>query len=250
MSGGDAAALAYFRHGCVPSEANHDDTDNERRCVVLPIFLGRFAYDPRSCFPAARRGELSLELEWDVADTGYDDMRFSAEAVELLDAKPSEFEKKVSLALTNGATGDVDIDLPIGNRIRGLLLWGTTDFTGASPSPSWGRISLLQDNSQVMYSSADFEVSQMLHTLSGRQPHTMDAHTHRVDASSASTTEETVGGPLNKGSLLDNYTFLEMDPTRDDMFSLDTSGSSRIHLRPNVETADAVRIIPVEAIKV
>src|SRR5688572_1685113 len=35
--GEDLAALAYYRHGIMPYQGQHDDTDNERRAVVLPI---------------------------------------------------------------------------------------------------------------------------------------------------------------------------------------------------------------------
>src|SRR5574342_71998 len=92
MRGEDVAALNYFRWGMVPYQGQHDNTDNERRCVVMPLLLGRWPYSKESCFPASRRGELVLELDLDIADTGYDGLRISAETVEILDAKPKEVE--------------------------------------------------------------------------------------------------------------------------------------------------------------
>ena len=88
MRGEDAAALGFFRHGFIPFQGNHDSTDNERRACPVPILMGKHAYDPTSCFPATRRGELVLELDLDIADTGYDGLRLSVETIELLDAKP------------------------------------------------------------------------------------------------------------------------------------------------------------------
>lgn len=248
MRGEDAAVLAMLRHNVNPPEANPDDTDDERRCIVLPILLGRFPYDPASCFPASRRGELQLEIDWDIADTGYDGMRFSVETVELLGATPKEFERKIAVNQTNAATGDNDIDLPVGNVVRGVVGWGTTDFTGATPAPSFGRMSLLLDNQQVGYAGTDVEVAMALHSLLGRQVSRHDAHTHRTDATSASTTEES-GGPLNEGAT-GNYFYLEMDPNGDDSLAIDTAGASRFVLRADVETADAVRVIPIEKISV
>lgn len=248
MNGRDAAALAYFRHGVVAPQAVSIDTDDFRRCVVLPIFMGRFAYDPNSCFPATKRGELTLELDIDVADTGYNGFRFSVETIELLDAQPKEFERKVVSNLTFASTGDNDFDIPMGNVNRGILLFGTTGFTGAVPAPTWGRISLFLDNQQVGFSSTDFEVAHMLSSLSGRQPPSMDGHQHRVDATQANVAE-LVTFPHNTGSGgWQNYAFLDFDPTRDDMFSIDTSKSSRFHLRSSVETANAVRAISIEKI--
>lgn len=252
--GEDLAALNYFRHGILPLQATTLDTDNDRRCVMLPCMMGRWAYDPVSCFPASRRGELVLELDLDIADTGYDGLRLSVETVELLGASPKEYEKKVQLTQTWSATGDQDFDLPPGNVNRGLLLFGTTGFVGASPAPSWGRVKVLLDNLEALYAASDFEVAMGLPMLWGRTP-PMDVHRHRVDATGGATEQTTaaiqlVGGAGALGGAYTNYAFLDFDPTKDDTYSLDTSGHSRFHLRANAETADAVRVVPIEVIKV
>lgn len=250
MRGEDAGALNYFRHGIMPMQANNNDTDNERRAVVLPILMGRFAYDPSSCFPSSRRGELILELDLDIADTGYDGLRLSVETIELLDAKPKEYERVTSLAQTFAATGDNDVDLAPGNVNRGILVWGTTGFTGASPAPSWGRLKLLLDNVETVYAATDFEVSQTIGQLWGRQLPAADGHKHRTTTDgNAQTLVTTVAGPFQQSMGWQNYAYLELDPTGDDTYSIDTRGFSRFHLRPNVETADAVRALQIEVIK-
>lgn len=246
MRGEDIAAFNYFRHGMMPFQGQHDDTDNERRCAVVPIVVGRAPYDPHSCFPASRRGELTLELDLDIADTGYDGLRLSVETIEILDAKPTEYEKKVQLTQTWAAVGDQDMDLPPGNPVRGCLLFGTTPFGGASPAPSWGRVRVLLDNQETGYGATDFEVAQMIHTLWGRQPPMYDAHIHRMTANTDTVTN---GGPINVGTGYENYAYLDFDVTRDDMFTIDTRNASRFHLRANAETADAVRAVPIEVIK-
>lgn len=257
--GEDLAALNYFRHGMMPYQGQHDDTDNERRCAVLPILMGKHAYDVNSCFPASRRGELILELDCDIADTGYDGLRISVETIELLGARPKEYEKKVQITQTFGSTGDVDVDLPPGNVNRGILLFGTTPFAGATPAPTWGRVKVLLDNQEAGYAASDFEVTQMLHTLWGRQPPSYDGHMHRTTTDgNAQTAVATVSGPFNVGAGIAGavdinswlqYSWLDFDPTKDDTHSLDTRGKSRFHLRSIAETADAVRVIPVEVIK-
>lgn len=245
MRGEDAAALAFFRHNCVPLLGNKDSTNNERRSVVLPIFLGRRAYDPNSCFPAARRGELQLELDLDIADTGYDGLNYSVETIEILGASPKEFERTTQLAVTNSAGGITDYDLPVGNICRGVLLWGTTGHAGASPAPSWGRISTLVDSEQMCFASTDFEVSRALTRLRGGQPMVWNNHIHA---------ENDTGGPTDPMHVatdpLDNYTFLDFDPTKDDAFSLDLRKATRFQVQANIETADAVRLVTVEALPV
>lgn len=247
MSGRDAAALNYFRHGIMPRELNPDDTDNERRCVVLPILLGRFAYDPHCCFPASKRGELTLELDIDVADTGYDGYRFSVETVEILDANPKEYERKTSIAQTFAATGEQNFPLPTGNDVRGLLLFGTTSFTGAAPAPTWGRTSLFLDNQQHSISSSDFEVAAAINSLMGHQPPALDRHMHQMEPVAGIETS----GPFEQGmGGWENYVWYDLDPTRDDMFSLATEKATSFQLRANVETADAARVVPIERVKV
>jgi hypothetical protein len=250
MRGEDAAALAFFRNGFIPFEANGDDADNERRSIVLPLFLGRFAYDSMHCVPESRRGELVLEADIDIADTGYDGFRWSIETIELPGARPRWVERKVSIAQTFAATGPNDVPLPVGSLLRGLLLFGTTSFTGASPAPTWGRVSLLADGAQVGYVASDFETMVSLSMLQGRQPPGI-AHTHRVDATAAVATQETQTKPVEYGQDgWQNYAYMDLDPTRDDEFSLDTSRFSTLLVRADAETADAARVIMVERIPV
>lgn len=247
MSGRDIAALNYHRHGIVPGQAGILDTDNERRSCVLPIIVGRHAYDPESAFPPSRRGELQLELDVDIADTGYDDLQYTVELIELLGAKPKEFERKIQHLQTLVA-GDNDIDLPLGNYLRGLLCFGTTAWTGASPAPTLGRMATFKDNSQIGYSSIDFETAAMLSQLQGRQGNIL-GHTHRVNAASTSSTlESSLISELSPDGL-ENYAWLDFDPTRDDLFALDLRSASRFHLRCNAESADAARVVPIERIK-
>ena len=252
MTGRDAAALAYFRHGIMPTQANHDNVNNDRRAVVLPILMGNEIYSQRSCFPATKRGELVLELDFDIAATGYDGMRFSMETVELPGAKPKEYERKVQVAASFGATGLQDVELPIGNLVRGLLLFGTTGYTGASPAPTWGRMATYVDNEQVGYSATDFEVAHMMQNLQGGQPPMLDARQFGTTTDGTATTSQPSDpSAFNVGSGgFENYSFLSFDPTLDDEYALDTKGANRFHIENNAEAADAFRVVTVERIKV
>lgn len=260
MNGQDLAALNYFRWGMQPFQGQHDDTDNERRCVVLPIVLGRWPFSPDSCFPATKMGDLTLECDFDIADTGYDGLRFSVETDEIIGASPKEFEKKTQVLQTFAATGTQDMDLvATGNRVRGILLFGTTPFAGATPAPTWGRVKLLLDNQEFGFSNTDWEVLQAMQSLRGIVPPTYDGHMHRVTTDgNAQTAVATVSGPFNVGAGIagavdltgwHQYAFMDFDMTGDDSFSIDTVGKSRMILRAEVETADAARAIPIEVIK-
>lgn len=258
MRGEDIVAFNWLRWGMLPMMygSNDDNTDNERRCVTVPIVMGRYPFMPASCFPGVGKGELTVELDLDIADTGYDTLNLSIDTIELPNAKPREYERRVQQAQTWSATGYNDLDLPVGNRIRGLLLWGTTGFAGAAPAPSWGAVSVLMDNQEVGFRDADFEVLTTLQALWGRpglNP-TEDDHLHNTTVDgNAGTAVVTLGGgghgPTSPATYR-NYAFLDYDPTGDDSLSLDTGNAKRLQIRANAETADAVRCVPVEVIKV
>lgn len=254
MRGEDIAVMNYLRWGLVPPLVNSDNVNNERRSMTLPIILGRYPYMPSSCFPAAGKGELILELDIDVADTGYDTLNLQIDTVELPGAKPKEYEKRVQQTQTWAATGNNDLDLPVGNLIRGLFLWGTTGYDGATPAPSWGNVTVLQDNQEVGFRAMDWEVVRTLQMLWGRLPLPASEddhfHTTTVDGNAGTAVETLGGGGYNRATTYNNYALLDFDPTGDDFFALDTAGARRLQIRANAETADAVRVVPIERIKV
>ncbi len=136
LSGVDAAALALLWHRATIWQSNAVETDDDRRSIVLPIIFGRRAFMQDECFPRSLKGELRMTVTFDIAATGFDGLRISIETIELPGAEPSSVQKASALAQTFAATGQNEIDLPIGNVLRGILLFGTTGFAGAAPAPS------------------------------------------------------------------------------------------------------------------
>lgn len=253
MSGADIAAMNFLRWGMVPELVNADNTDNERRSLSLPIVLGRYPFSKSSLFPATGKGELVLELDLDIADTGYDGLRHSITCIELPAGTPKEYERRVTQTATWSATGNNDIDLPVGNLIRGFQLWGTTAFVGASPVPSWGEVSVLLDNAEAGFRSVPWEVLKTLQMLWGRLPlpASEDDHKHTVNAAGAGIEATAAGGGYNDGAHpYANYAFIDYDPTGDDSFALDASKAKRLQIRANALTADAVRCTPIEVLRV
>ena len=251
MTGADLAALNWFRHGICPREANPLDTDGVRRCVVLPVLFGRFPFDPHSCFPASRRGELTLELSLNLSGTGYKSMTYTVETDELLDAVPVEYERRVSINTTFAAIGSSRVLVPTTNVLRGVLGFGTTGFSGATPAPTLGRMMLLRDNQQVAVASTDFEVNMAACALLGRGAPPSDAHSHRVDATGGTTQATFAAGPSGSGTGgWENYAFMDFDPLRDDTYSIETANSTSVQLDVTCKTADAARFIPIERILV
>ncbi len=245
-SGVDLAVLAMLWHRLSIWQSNAVETDNERRSIVLPILFGRRAYTPGEAFPETKKGEFQLRLTWDIADTGFDGLRRSVETIELPDASPEFVQKVTTLAQTFPATGQNDIELPIGNVIRAVLLFGTTGFAGAAPAPSLGELQFMRDNRQTHYSATDFEVLRGTHGLKQVKFPPDLRHIHSVDA--AGVGREDSLEPEIGASLDDNYVLMDLDPLWDDEYSVDTAGAGRVNVRVDAETADAVRALPVERV--
>lgn len=250
--GKDLAAYNYFRHGLVPAD-NHaagNNVNNDRREVILPIYLGRMPFDSRSCFPSTKRGEFTMELQYDIASTGYDTFSYGVETIEILGAEPKEYERKSVISKTFAATGDQDFELPTGYDYRGLFLFGTTGHDGASPAPSWGStgLKLMREGQECWLTGGSWQGVRVLGQLMGRLP-PPGKHKHIVTTDGNVQAElATLAGPYDESVGWENYGFLDLDPTRDDEFSVETNGVSSFNIRANVGTADAVRVLPIERI--
>ena len=246
LNGPDLAALCMLWHRWKIWQSNLVETDNVRRSIVLPVPFARKAFDVKECFPATKKGELQMSVTWDIADTGFDALRISVETIELPGATPDFVQKATTLARTFTATGQNEIDLPIGNFLRGVLLFGTTGFAGAAPVPSLGQMQLLRDNVQQFISASDFEVLRGVLGLKGVNFPPEFRHIHSVNAAGAAredTLEPQVGASID-----DSYALMDLDPLHDDTFGMDTAGAGRVHVRIDAETADAVRVIPIERV--
>lgn len=248
LNGYDLAMVDLLYHRTGLFQCNAIRTDDDRRSLTVPIIFGRNPYMPSECFPVTKKGELHLTITWDIAATAYDGLRRSIETIELPDATPDFVQKVTTLAQTFAALGQNDVDLPIGNVIRAILLWGATGFAGATPLPTWGQLELMMNNRQTHYSASDFEVSRAIAGLCGcAYPPSFD-HYHGADFSGAAyaDTEE----PQTSESKEELYTLLHLDPTRDDEYSLVTDGAARVNVRADCETIGAVRVLPIEKVPV
>jgi len=237
--------------GIKPNQLNTDDLDNEVRAVSLIIPLGRYLYYPDECFPGTKKGELQLQLTTDVAVTGIDGLILQAETVELLDAKPERFLKVTTGTKTPSAAQEEDTELPIGNELAGVLLFGTT----ITLATAWASVvfpvdwvKFLIDNVEYGYSKSNWE--SLFGQLGRYDYYTLyNQHVHRENTATAYTqnADTAVGNDLS--SLLDNYLFLDFDPTQDGRYVVDTAGRSRVHLRINHGNTSAVRVLPLELVK-
>lgn len=253
MSGSlaDLARLSAIFIGRGPRQSRIVHTDNDIRSVTIPILLGRKPYWPEECFPAVRRGELVLQSTFAAAQTGIDNVVLQAETIELLEAKPMRYLKATTISKTPSATGDHDVDLPIGNMLVGILGFGTTPPSGTSYNASLGQLRLLIDNAEAYYARTNYESLNGLLQLRSAGGLQSTDHTHLENTAALYTQSATTDEQNVNPDFFEEYVFLDLDPHMNGMYALDTKGLARVHLRINQEpTADAIRILPVELVAV
>lgn len=244
----DIVMLNWARFGLRPGFSRQIDTSAGRDQIVFPICLGRRPYDPKSCFPATTRGNLKLTMTAGATPAAYSAPRWQLETVELLDATPDDYVKYVTLSRTSVA-GLFDLPLPIGNPLLGMLFFDTGLRDNATDVYSWGTVKLLKDNVEQYFPQSDVEtLSGMFESQIGE--HNMWAgHSHQGDGAQAglfaSDQAKMVGAIGAKG-----YFFLDFDPLRDLSYQLETAGVSALTLRGNGDEATAVRVLPIESVKV
>ena len=126
MSGLDAYAVGLLVCGFESWGINAGGDDNELRSFTFLVPFSRKLYDPRECYPRSTRGELILMITYAAAFTEIDGVSAQIETVTLPDAAPERFLRCTTLAVTPTATGEMWFDLPIGNTLSDIVLYGTT----------------------------------------------------------------------------------------------------------------------------
>jgi hypothetical protein len=225
-------------------------TDNDVWRVMLRLSFSRRPFWMNEGFPASRAGELQIRYTPAATFTGVDGTSLQVETEEILDAQFSRFLKYTTLSRTPTATGESDVDLPIGNPYTGILLFGTTAPAAAAVTASMREVRILIDNQEAFVPRTRWDaLHQNYRGLAGLAGWLVE-HTHLENTATAYTQNATTLAMIS-GVTVDNlYGFLDFDPLRDGSYILPTEGRSSVKLRINADVADAQRIIPIELISV
>lgn len=225
-----------------------DNTSGGIRSIAFPLLLGKKMYDPSCAFPATERGNLRFFMSAGADGAGYSDINFSVEAVELIDAAPATYVKRVTSARTS-VIGQFDAPLPIGNPLLGVLLFDTGLAGSSDEVLSWGTIKLLVDSVEQYYPLSDYEVlAAQLHAQLG-QVLSWPGHVHQFNGAAAGL-DESDEAEILASTGTRGYAYLDFDPTGDGSFQLETAGRADVKIRAQGDEATAVRYIPHELVAV
>lgn len=223
----DLANLNSYLYGSGGQALAPIATDNQHLSYSLIIPFGRRIFDPDECFPATRKGEFQITLDTTIPATSLDNAIISLSAVELPDATPLRHLISTLFSFAApGATGEQDLDLPIGNDLLAVL-FRLTSFPGASEFLfGIDDYRLLVDNRETGIASA--KASELAGEMITRAP-------------------GTVRSTAAQGGLIPNTClWMDFDPNRDGEYMIDTRGRSRVHIRANYGVNEAVKMAPLE----
>lgn len=225
-------------------------TDNSIWRILLRLSFSRRPFWLDEGFPASRSGELQIRYTPAALFTGVDGTSLEVETEEILDAQFTRFLKYTTLSRTPSATGESDVDLPIGNPYAGILLFANTNPNGVTVTSSMREVRMLIDNQEAFVPRTRWDTLHFNFLAGiGMNPAIWD-HTHLENTATAYVQNATTLRPNIDGGPTANYGWLEFDPLRDGSYLLPTEGRSSVKLRINADAADAQRIIPLELISV
>lgn len=246
-NGSDLEALDAMFLGYVPWIGNRYGDDDEYTYFTFLIPLGRKPYHPRECFPRSTRGELQLQITYAAAFTDIDGVTAQIETVEIPDATPERFLKVTTLSVTPTAAGELDIELPIGNVLAGVLFFGETVPLADANLQTLTYSQLLADNIRRYFSHTNYECWGQLPAIRNQPPIAHGYHIHQIDGAAYAQYMDT-GVVKYRNDRCIQHRMWDFDPLRDGTFLFDTAGLSQLVTRIFAGDTGAIRVLPVELI--
>lgn len=206
-------------------------TDNLNRSLTLIVPMGRELFNPKECFPATKKGELTLDVDCTVPTTTIDNAVVNIETVSLPGATPVKFLKSTMMTITApGATGDNDVHLPLGNDIVAICLRLTTWLTAATHTLGVDYVQLLINDNNWGYQSA---------------------RTHCLMGDMINFLETQAGAIVAQGLIQPSQcVFLDFDPRKNDEFLLKTAALTSAKLRLEMGVDEATKMSLYELVQV
>jgi len=227
----DLYGVNCYLYGRRPVLSGKVATVTNHQCLSLILPFGRRIFDPAECYPATKKGELTLTMDTTVPSGSADNGTLNIEAVELIGATPAHYLKTTMATVSKpNKLGDNDLDLPMGNDIIAIQIRMTTFPGAASHTFGVDLAKVLVNNQELGYSAARAQC------LVGDLIHLFETQHGNIAAQ----------GTINP----DNIVYLDFDPRRNDEFLLETAGKSSVTLRMEMGVDEATYVTVLEKVAV
>lgn len=219
--------------------------------ITVPLCFSRRPYSQAEGLPATQRGDLLLSLEVSETEAAADSVRINVEAIELPDADPSAWLRVTTVNAIPQDGEDMIFTLPNRARLLGLLLHDDNPVGPDVVTSSFGNMKLMVDNVETHYHDVTWDAMHGELLRGAPSLFTLDEHIHATNnTSEALPLSEQQTSPRSNLALLNRYAWLDLDPTRDGEYALDTSKGTAIELRarPTQSSSTPVQCLPLELV--
>lgn len=249
----EAALITYYATHLPPTNYPTIASTTAHHTLTFTLALGRKHKNGTECFPATRRGELTLHRTYnaDPSAAGLDPNTIveTIHTTELLGADPSAFLKATRLQRTSSTTGDNDIDLPLGNPIAAIWLHSPNPNDEHPPNGTITTAKLLVDN--VEWDHAFSSWHMLSSQLAPFIPPLFDfTHTHYENIAPNYTQNQPTSPPTLAQEVQRTFGLMDFDPFRNDEYYLQTAGRGRVHIRYTSASPTVATAIPLEIISI
>lgn len=220
--------------------------------LTVPLCFSRQPYSADEGLPATQRGDLLLSLEVSETEAAADSVRINVEAIELPDADPAAWLRVTTVNAVPQDGEDMIFTLPNNARLLGLLLHDDNPVGPDVVTSSFGNMKLMIDNHETHYTDVTWDAMHGELLRAAPALLTLDEHVHAINnTSEAAPLSEQQTSPRSNLILLNRYAWLDLDPTRDGAYALDTSKGTAIELRarPTQTSSTPVQCLPLELVQ-
>lgn len=227
----DLFGLNCYLYRKTPIKTNNVTTATATTTLGLIIPFGRRIFNPSECYPATKKGDLTIRIDTTEIATAAITGIYNLESVELVGASPRHYLKTTLMNVAApGKTGDNDVDLPMGNQIIALQIRRTSGPADTTHLYGVDAASILKNNKQFGYASAQAEC--------------LDADIGLRMGGLRSTM-------LLQQLLVPDMTFwMDFDPNDDDEWLLETKDATSLKLRLNMGVDEATNVTLIERVSV
>jgi len=237
-SGQDAAMLSRLLSGVEPTCNLALAANGIRRAVTIPIALTPYLYGPDWASPASKRGELQLQITCATPPTEIGNPIYSIETIEIEDAQPKYCMQCTPHAVLPTATGMIDIDLPIGQDLCGVMLRAAKVPDIVNNNCSITSVALLIDNKEEYISYASWNTLRTNAQMRAPELLGSTMHQHRLTGTAVGDMTTQSELPI---SYTQHYGYIDLMPAGIEDYILPTAGHSRVHLA--IDCGDTSQII-------
>lgn len=227
------------------------DATSAEAAVSFILPFGRRIFDPTEGLPQTKRGMLQVAVTAAAAFTPVKLPHVTIHQVEVPGNSFRRYNKYTQRTATPSATGLYDFPLPIGNYLRGVFAAGSTAYRNEASQGTYQQTILMVNNAETYWTGG----------ISGHANHIARTRMPEDATTQVASKLENTAAMYAQNALTDAgltatvpreafNAYLDLDPLRDDVYTLDTNGLNLLSLRLDMAIAEQAWVLAYESVAI